>query len=100
MFATADKKITLDGLLVSEAHGVTIFTFGDSPTCVVGSSLRAKYKDQLDKVYVALETALSRHSDPRQARRLGIEPHTIAVFPTLESVDTQKEATFSGLMTL
>lgn len=79
VLATAEEKIEIDALLVTEEHNLTAILFGsESPVSDEQWDLIA---DQQDKVYFAIKNNLSRHYQLRSGRELGVEVEIITIFP-------------------
>lgn len=79
VLATADERIEVDGLLVSQAHGLVAFLLAkDVPTTGRDWS---KYVEEQDRLYSVLEANLRRHEGLRRGRGLAVTPATATVFP-------------------
>lgn len=81
VIASADEKIEIDALMITEEHGLVAFFFSDSTPRLEDTSAWSDISDKQDRLYFAIESNLSRHESLRSGRRLGIEIHTITVFP-------------------
>jgi len=84
VLATADETITVDALLVSRQHGLVIFLLAG----VTGDerSDAERIQGDLDRTYVAMENALTRHDTLRRGRDLAFSVNALAVVPVLEGV--------------
>lgn len=97
ILATADEKIEIDALLVSEVHGITAFQVPPlDPTSEIDwESLEAAQ----DRLFNALESHLSSHEGLRTGRRFALDITTVTVLPTsrIDLPTDTGEATFLKL---
>lgn len=84
MLATSDEPLAVDALLVSREHGLTLFSLLQDPPPTTDEPSWLNVKSALDKLFVAAENSLLRHESLRQGRRLGVEIHTVGIFPVLD----------------
>ena len=78
VLATADDRVEIDALLVSEAHGLIAFRFADS---LPGSQDDwERFSREQDRIYNALESHLSRHDTLRRGRTFAVDIGTVTVF--------------------
>ncbi|MEU8319750.1 ATP-binding domain-containing protein [Nonomuraea sp. NPDC048881] len=78
VLATADERVDVDALLVSQEYGLVAFLLADEvPTAETWPEVIA----QQDRLYAALETHLGRHEGLRAGRRLAVIPSTATIFP-------------------
>ncbi|MGV9976503.1 DEAD/DEAH box helicase [Micromonospora wenchangensis] len=79
MLATADDRVEVDALLVSQSHGLVAFLLADDvPTD------QAEWDHAIeaqDKLFTVLESYLKRHEALRHRRRLALTPSTATIFP-------------------
>jgi superfamily I DNA and RNA helicase len=94
VLATADEKVVVDALLVSQDHGLVAFLIADSlPTNtneweeVVGAQ---------DRLYAVLESNLRRHDTLRRGRSLAVDPQTGTVFASQPRGKPQDAEGFYG----
>ncbi|HMJ35214.1 MAG TPA: ATP-binding domain-containing protein [Baekduia sp.] len=75
---TAEDRLVIDALLVSEKHGLVAFGFAD------GLPDSSDHWDDVvkeqDDMYAALTSFLTPYEDLRHGRRLAFEPHTATLF--------------------
>jgi superfamily I DNA and RNA helicase len=100
VFATADEHVTVDALLVTHQHGLVVFYLGDQAPHEGDQVEWQKVRETLDRIYFAVETSLGRHDDLRDGRRLGVQPHMVAVFPSLDGHPVVPDANVATLTTL
>lgn len=81
ILATADDSVTADALLVSAQHGLVAFHFARIPPTMTDVRQWEDLRDDLDRLYVAMDNHLSRHDSLRDRRRLALDINTVAVFP-------------------
>ena len=78
VLATADERVEVDALLVSQIHGLVAFLLADSlPT---SDEMWAAAVAEQDRLFATLESHLSRHEGLRSGRRLAVVPATATVF--------------------
>lgn len=82
VLATADEKVIVDALLVSEQHGVVAFLFVDGLPLATDVEAWERLGDDQDRLYYAVKNNLMRHDKLRARRELGIGIQTATVFPT------------------
>jgi superfamily I DNA and RNA helicase len=97
VFATAEDQVTVDALLVSTKHGLVIVKLVEDAPDQGDSASWQTIKDDLDRLYLAVEASLSRYEELRSGRSLAVEPQTVAVFPTLDGAPRVAEAYFADL---
>src|SRR5713226_4611956 len=81
VFATAEDQVTVDALLVSAKHGLVILKLVEAAPDHADSGGWQTIKDDLDRLYLAVEASLSRYEELRSGRSLAVRPQTVAVFP-------------------
>ncbi len=79
VLTTADERVEVDGLLVSESHGLIAFLVAESMP--EDDADWARLVESQDRLYSALEGNLRRYEGLRDGRRLAVEPVTATVFP-------------------
>lgn len=99
VLATADDRVEIDALLISQAHGLFAFRFADaSPE---SESDWRRLADEQDRIYNALESHLSRHDSLRIGRKFAVEIGAVTVFATEPGTPPfRSAAVFSTLETL
>lgn len=80
VLATADDRVEIDALLVSQSHGLVAFRFADALPETDSDWVRLS--SEQDRIFNALESHLSRHDSLRQGRRFAINIATVTVFAT------------------
>ena len=83
IFATADDQITADALLVTRQHGLVVFQLYSIAPQSPDDSEWGPIRNDLDRLFVAVESSLQRHEELRRGRGLVVEPRTVGIFPTL-----------------
>jgi superfamily I DNA and RNA helicase len=79
VLATADDRVEIDALLVSQTRGLIAFRFaGAAPPPTDGDWTHLS--SEQDKIFNALESHLSRYDTLRQGRRFAIDIVTVTVF--------------------
>ena len=80
VLATADDRVEIDALLVSQTHSLIAFRFADT-----APSTEHDWRvlsDEQDRIYNALESHLSRHDSLRVGRKFQVSIATVTVFAT------------------
>lgn len=78
VLATADERVDVDALLVSQSHGLVAFLLAESlPSS--DEEWTGVIAEQ-DRLFAILESHLSRHEGLRAGRRVAIRPETATVF--------------------
>lgn len=80
VLATADERVDVDALLVSNKHGLVAFLLADGEPCDP-QGWSTVVEDQ-DRLYAVLESHLSRHQGLRSGRKLAAPLNTATVFAT------------------
>lgn len=78
VLASADERVEVDALLVSESHGLVAFQLGDGSPRAAGDWTR--YVDAQDRLFSVLESNLRRHDRLRAGRSLALTIETVTVF--------------------
>jgi superfamily I DNA and RNA helicase len=78
VLASADNRVEIDALLVSQEHGLVAFLLADSQPETPEDW--QKYIDAQDRLYAVLESSLTRHDALRRGRRLALDIQTTTVF--------------------
>lgn len=78
ILATADDRVEVDALLVSQEHGMVAFLLAEGPP---GNADWEPLIDAQDRLYAVLESALRRHETLRRRRGLAVDIETVTVFP-------------------
>ena len=101
VLATVDEPVTVDALLVSEERGLVAFRMVE--TAVQTEEQVEALREDLDKLFVALENSLRRNDDLRSGRRLAFDIQIVALFPVqpniLVNLDSNVLATPESLST-
>ncbi len=98
VLATADEKITVDALLVSQEHSAIIFSFHQSVPLKEDSGSWDNLREEQDRLYSAIEANLKRHDTLRDGRRLNVKITTITLFPNIPfSLEENDEYVFTDL---
>ena len=94
VLATADDRIEIDALLVSESHGLIAFRFAD---VLPGSNEDwQRLSSEQDSIYNTLESSLSKHESLRDGREFAVKIGTITVLSAdLGPAPISTVATFS-----
>lgn len=78
VLSTADDRVEIDALLVSQDHGLIAFRFADDVP--EEESEWQRLSDEQDRVFNALESHLSKHDSLREGRNFAIPIGTMTVF--------------------
>lgn len=93
VLATADDRVEIDALLVSQTRGLIAFRFADS--LPAAQSDWERLSSEQDKIFNALESHLSRYDTLRRGRRFAIDIVTVTVFAApVGSPPTPTDAVF------
>ncbi len=90
VLATADERVEVDALLVSESNGLVAFLLADSLP-----SSDEEWQEVIaeqDRLFAVLEGHLSRHQSLRSGRRLALTPATATVFANPPPVPPQGQS--------
>jgi superfamily I DNA and RNA helicase len=80
VLATADDRVEIDALLVSQSRGLIAFRFADAIPETDNDWIRLS--SEQDRIFNALESHLSRHDTLRRGRKFAIDIVTVTVFAT------------------
>lgn len=90
VLTTADARVDVDALMVTEEHGLVAFLLADDlPTSVEQWD---GFVDAQDRLYAVLESQLTRHEELRARRRLAIDVQTVTVFASSTPVPPPADA--------
>ncbi|MET3963094.1 superfamily I DNA and RNA helicase [Marmoricola sp. OAE513] len=90
VLATADERVEVDALLVSQAHGLVAFLIADDlPSSA--ADREAAIAEQ-DRLFGVLESYLSRHEGLRERRKLAVQPNTATLFGSPPPAELVAEA--------
>ena len=78
VLATADERVEVDALLVSQEHGLVAFLIADDIPSSADEITEATAEQ--DRLYTVLEGYLSRHEGLRARRSLAVTPATATLF--------------------
>lgn len=78
VLATADDRVEIDALLVSQTRGLIAFRFAGDMPITDGDWIRLS--SEQDRIFNALESHLSRYDTLRQGRRFAVDIITVTVF--------------------
>lgn len=99
ILATANNPVTADALLVSKQHGLVAFHFATIPPTMADVDQWKDLRDDVDRLFVALDNNLSRHDGLRDRRRLALDINTVTVFPLTPTIPTELVADQEFLVT-
>lgn len=95
VLATADDRVEIDALLVSQLRGLIAFRFADALPETDAEWMRLS--SEQDRIFNALESHLSRHDTLRRGRKFAIDIVTVTVFATpVGESPVPTEAVFLG----
>lgn len=78
VLSTADDRVFVDALLVSQEHGLAAFVLADGLPGKNGGWER--FSEEQDNLYAVLESYLGKHPSLRRDRKLAFDIKTITVF--------------------
>lgn len=78
VLATADERVEVDALLVSQRYGLVAFLLSDNVPAT--SDMWREIVEEQDRLYAVLEGHLSRYEGLRAGRRLAVVPSTATLF--------------------
>lgn len=99
ILATATDSVTADALLVSKQHSLVAFHFATLAPTTADVDQWNDLRDDVDRLFVALDNHLSRHDGLRERRRLALDINTVAVFPLTPTVPEELRADQEFLVT-
>jgi superfamily I DNA and RNA helicase len=96
VLATADERVDVDALLVSQAHGLVAFLIAE--TIPSNQVEREAAIAEQDRLFGVLESYLSRHEGLRERRKLAVQPNTATLFasPPPRELSDEAEDGFYG----
>jgi superfamily I DNA and RNA helicase len=97
VIASADEKVIVDALLLTEQHGLIAFKFHGQTPRADDQSAWQHLEDAQDQLFYAIDANLGRHDELRAGRRLGVTVETITLFPVSPSVPHDLKGRFVGL---
>jgi len=80
---SSDEPITVDGLLISRVHGVTVFVF-DTSTSATPPAWE-EIKDRQDEMAFALSASLAKNRELRHGRELAFKIGVVTVLPQVRN---------------
>jgi superfamily I DNA and RNA helicase len=86
VLSTADAKVFIDGLLLSEAHGLIAFDLSSYLDPRPNPGQLAELAERQNQIYASIYNKLNTHRDLRKGRNLGVEINVITCSPALEQV--------------
>lgn len=88
VLSTADERVYVDALLISQSHGLVAFRIADS---IPGDSAEWErcVQDQ-DRLYSVLESHLGSHEVLRRGRRLAFTIETVTIFGSIKGFIEKK----------
>jgi superfamily I DNA and RNA helicase len=78
VLATADDRVEIDALLISQAHGLFAFRFADA--LPEDENDWKRLAEEQDRIFNALESHLSRHDSLREGRKFAVDIGTVTIF--------------------
>jgi superfamily I DNA and RNA helicase len=98
VLATADERVEVDALLVSQSSGLVAFLLADAlPTS--DDDWREVIAEQ-DRLYAVLESHLSRHEGLRAGRKLAFVPATATIFAAEVAAPEDTEGFYGSMEAL
>jgi superfamily I DNA and RNA helicase len=91
VLSTADSKVFIDGLLLSEAHGLVAFDLSTRLSPRPTYEQLVELAERQNQIYACIYNKLNTHRDLRRGRTLGIEINVITCSPSLEEVIRQDD---------
>ena len=95
VLSTADAKVFIDGLLLSETHGLIAFDLSSHLGARPSPEQLAELAERQNQIYASIYNKLNTHRDLRRGRNLGVEINVITCSPTLEQVIRENEVLVS-----
>jgi superfamily I DNA and RNA helicase len=84
VLSTADAKVFVDGLLVSESHGLVAFDLSSYLDPRPNESQIKNLAERQNQIYASIYNKLNTHRDLRKGRSLAITINVVTCHPTLE----------------
>jgi len=81
ILASAEESITVDALLITDEHGLVVFSFFKGNTLPKDSESWHQIADEQDELYYAVKNSLGRHQNLRVRRDVGVEINILTLFP-------------------
>lgn len=97
VIASADEKVVVDALLLTEQHGLIVFKFHGQTPRADDQSVWQHLEDAQDQLFYAIDANLGRHDELRAGRKLGVNVQTITLFPTSSPAPHGLKGCFIGL---
>ena len=87
VLATADARIFVDALLVSESHGLVAFDVSSRPT----ADGFAELSDRQGDIYASIHNKLNEHRELRKGRSLAVAINVVTCHPALERTEKRDD---------
>ena len=84
VLSTADAKVFVDALLVSQSHGLIAFDLSSHVDPHPSDEQIANITERQDQIYASIYNKLNTHRDLRKGRSLGVTINVLTCHPSLE----------------
>src|SRR5262249_3425144 len=86
VLSTADAKVFVDALLVSQSHGLIAFDLSSHLDPHPSEEQIAGVTERQDQIYASIYNKLNTHKDLRKGRALGVTINVLTCHPALEGI--------------
>ena len=87
VLATADARIFVDALLVSESHGLVAFDVSSQVSSRPTADEFAEMDTRQNDIHASIQNKLNEHRDLRKGRSLAVAINVVTCHPTLERTE-------------
>lgn len=87
VLSTADARIFVDALLVSESHGLVAFDVSSRPT----ADGFAEVSDRQGDIYASIHNKLNEHRELRKGRSLAVAINVVTCHPALDRTEKRDD---------
>lgn len=95
VLSTADAKVFVDALLISNEHGLVAFDLTSQLTARPSPEALGELADKQNQIYASVYNKLNTHRDLRRGRSLGVQVNVVSVHPHLHEIVRSEEVVAS-----
>jgi hypothetical protein len=86
VLSTADGKVFIDALLLSQAHGLIAFDLSSQLDAHPTNGQLEELSERQNQIYASIYNKLNTHSDLRKGRNLRLQINVISCCPALDHI--------------
>jgi superfamily I DNA and RNA helicase len=91
VLSTADGKVLIDGLLLSEAYGLVAFDLSTRLDAHPTTAQLDELSERQNQIYASIYNKLNTHSNLRKGRNLGLHINVISCCPALDHIIRERD---------